>query len=196
MVVEDDEGVRELVRLMLEANGYEVLTVEDADEAARLCTRPRRRPAADRRGDARRQRQRAGASGSARSRPDMRILFMSGYSDEAVVRQGELSDAAAFLEKPFTEKALARKVREVLDSAAARLNGVDRLLHVGEVRRARRQELVRLVVGHRAVGEEGEERRAGVDDAGRAGLGLGHCGLDLRLVAGAAPRAALGARGR
>ena len=84
--------------------------------------------------------------------PDMRILFMSGYSDEAVVRHGELSEAAAFLEKPFTEKALARKVREVLDVlAAARLHGVHRLLHVGEVRRARRQELVRLVVGHRAV---------------------------------------------
>ena len=47
--------------------------------------------------------------------PDMRILFMSGYSDEAVVRHGELSETAAFLEKPFTEKALARKVREVLD---------------------------------------------------------------------------------
>src|SRR3954469_15246392 len=37
MVVEDDAGVRDLVRLMLEANGYEVLTVEDADDAARLC---------------------------------------------------------------------------------------------------------------------------------------------------------------
>ena len=59
--------------------------------------------------------------------PDMRILFMSGYSDEAVVRHGVLSEAAAFLEKPFTEKALARKVREVLDClAAARLDGVDR----------------------------------------------------------------------
>ena len=43
MVVEDDDGVRELVRLMLEANGYEVLTVHDADEAARVCTE---RPAA------------------------------------------------------------------------------------------------------------------------------------------------------
>ena len=38
MVVEDDDSVRELVRLMLEANGYEVLTVRDADEAARVCT--------------------------------------------------------------------------------------------------------------------------------------------------------------
>src|SRR4051794_28149420 len=114
MVVEDDEGVRELVRLMLEANGYEVLTVGDAEEAARLCTvrgidllltdvvMPE-------------------VSGSelaerlAALAPDMRVLFMSGYSDEAVVRHGELTEAAAFLEKPFTEKALARKVREVLD---------------------------------------------------------------------------------
>ena len=42
MVVEDDDGVRELVRLMLEANGYEVLTVGGADEAERLCTVTRR----------------------------------------------------------------------------------------------------------------------------------------------------------
>jgi FixJ family two-component response regulator len=47
--------------------------------------------------------------------PGIAVLFMSGYSDEAVVRHGELSETAAFLEKPFTEKALARKVREVLD---------------------------------------------------------------------------------
>jgi CheY-like chemotaxis protein len=115
MVVEDDEGVRELVRLMLEANGYEVLTVEGAEEAARLCTArgidllltdvvmPE-------------------VSGSALAErlgalaPDMRILFMSGYSDEAVVRHGELAASAAFLEKPFTERTLARKVREVLDA--------------------------------------------------------------------------------
>ena len=48
--------------------------------------------------------------------PGMRILFMSGYSDEAVQRHGEITAAAAFLEKPFTERALARKVREVLDA--------------------------------------------------------------------------------
>ena len=47
--------------------------------------------------------------------PEMRILFMSGYSDEAVHRQGMLGPSAAFLEKPFTERTLARKVREVLD---------------------------------------------------------------------------------
>ena len=46
----------------------------------------------------------------------MRVLFMSGYSDEAVHRHGMLSEHSAFLEKPFTERALARKVREVLDA--------------------------------------------------------------------------------
>ena len=115
MVVEDDPGVRELVRLMLEANGYAVLTAADADEAARLCAA------------------RAvdllltdvvmpGVNGSDLARslgalaPDMRVLFMSGYSDEAVQRHGELSAGEAFLEKPFTERGLTRKVREVLDA--------------------------------------------------------------------------------
>jgi hypothetical protein len=46
----------------------------------------------------------------------MRVLFMSGYSDEAVHRHGVLGDNTAFLEKPFTERTLARKVREVLDA--------------------------------------------------------------------------------
>jgi len=115
MVVEDDPGVRELVRLMLEANGYAVLTAADAGEAAGLCAAhaidllltdvvmP-------------------GVNGSDLARrltalaPAMRVLFMSGYSDEAVHRHGELSGSEAFLEKPFTERGLTRKVREVLDS--------------------------------------------------------------------------------
>jgi hypothetical protein len=118
MVVEDDHSVRDLVRLMLEANGYEVLTVEDADEAARVCTeRPRRidllltdvmMPEVN----GRQLAERLGALA-----PGLRVLFMSGYSDEAVHRHGVLGDHAAFLEKPFTERTLARKVREVLDAS-------------------------------------------------------------------------------
>jgi two-component system, cell cycle sensor histidine kinase and response regulator CckA len=114
MVVEDDDGVRELVRLMLESHGYEVLAVHDADEAARI--RARRgvdllltdvvMPEVS--GSALAERLKSIA-------PGMRILFMSGYSDEAVYRHGEIGPGAAFLEKPFTEGALARKVREVLD---------------------------------------------------------------------------------
>jgi two-component system cell cycle sensor histidine kinase/response regulator CckA len=115
MVVEDDDGVRALVKLMLEANGYVVFAVGDAESAERLCTErtvdllltdvvmP----------------EVSGSQLAERLRglaPSMRILFMSGYSDEAVQRHGELTASAAFLEKPFTERALARKVREVLDA--------------------------------------------------------------------------------
>jgi CheY-like chemotaxis protein len=114
MVVEDDPGVRDLVRLMLEANGYHVLPVGDAAEAARVCAARRvdllltdvvmpdvnGRALAERLSDI---------------APGMRVLFMSGYSDEAVHRHGQLTRHAAFLEKPFTERALTLKVREVLD---------------------------------------------------------------------------------
>ncbi len=46
--------------------------------------------------------------------PDVRILFMSGYSDGAVHRHGMVPERSAFIEKPFTERALTIKVREVL----------------------------------------------------------------------------------
>jgi PAS domain S-box-containing protein len=52
------------------------------------------------------------------ARPDMRVLFMSGYTDEAILNQGLLDSEAAFLQKPFTPETLGRKVREVLDAYA------------------------------------------------------------------------------
>ena len=101
MVVEDDDGVRALVQLMLEANGYEVLAV----------TMPARPPGSassdvdllltdvdDARSPAQLAERLRGLA------PRMRILFMSGYSDEAGQRHGELTASAAFLEKPFTQR--------------------------------------------------------------------------------------------
>ena len=114
MVVEDDERVRELVRLMLESKGYRVVAAAGAEEAERLCTddvdllltdvvMPEVNG-------------RALAERLSATAPRLRILFMSGYSDEAVYRHGEISPNASFIEKPFTDRTLARKVREVLDN--------------------------------------------------------------------------------
>ena len=48
---------------------------------------------------------------------DVRVLFMSGYTDNAIVRNGLLAEGASFLQKPFTPEELLRKMRQVLDSA-------------------------------------------------------------------------------
>ncbi len=114
MIVEDDESVRDLVQLMLESNGYEVLAVDDGEAAARVCGERAVdllltdvvMPGMNGRDLAER------LTGMV---PSLRILFMSGYSDEAIHRHGELGRGADFLEKPFTERSLARKVRELLD---------------------------------------------------------------------------------
>jgi CheY-like chemotaxis protein len=52
-------------------------------------------------------------------RPGLKVVYMSGYTDEAISHRGVLHEGTAFLEKPFTPASLARKVREVLDSPSA-----------------------------------------------------------------------------
>ena len=53
------------------------------------------------------------------SRPRMKILYISGYTDGSIVENGELAQGSSFLEKPYSSDALARKVRQVLDGTAS-----------------------------------------------------------------------------
>ncbi|HEX9127649.1 MAG TPA: response regulator, partial [Gemmatimonadaceae bacterium] len=115
LVVEDAEGLRELVRRLLEKLGYVVLVAANADEALR---RFEENPAID---VLLTDVVMPGASGPELSRqlvqrrPALKVIYMSGYTDEAIVHHGVLDPGIAFLNKPFTADALGRKIREVLN---------------------------------------------------------------------------------
>jgi PAS domain S-box-containing protein len=116
LLVEDEPAVRSLSRLALQMYGYRVLEASQGEEALRvgeqhagpihLLLTDVVMPGMSGRqvAEAFRQRQ-----------PAMKVLFVSGYTDDAVVRHGVLEADTPFLQKPFTPVALANKVREVLD---------------------------------------------------------------------------------
>jgi len=116
LLVEDEEGVRGLTRQLLERHGYTVLEAEHGQDALLLCERysgPIHLLLSDvvlAQMSGRELVQRL-----APLRPRMKVLYMSGYSDEAIVHHGVLEPGTAFLQKPFTTEALMRKLREVLD---------------------------------------------------------------------------------
>ncbi len=120
LLVEDEPEVRRLVEKLLRMRGYSVLSAgspaeaiaaarESSAEIAILVTDVIM-PGMNGRELAR---------VLAGERPAMRVLYMSGYTDAAIAHQGILPPGTAFLSKPFTPDALARKVREVLDAPAA-----------------------------------------------------------------------------
>lgn len=120
LLVEDEDGVRALTRHVLEGCGYTVLVAANGDEAVRLARRHDGpihllitdvvMPGAG---------GRAVAEQMTMSDPMMRVLFVSGYTDDAVIRHGVLSEGVNFLQKPFSSVTLAFKVREVLDAVIA-----------------------------------------------------------------------------
>jgi PAS domain S-box-containing protein len=117
LVVEDDPAVRPLVRGVLLSRGYSVLEASRGDEALSVSESHRGpikllvtdivMPGMNGRDLAEQLLLR---------HPETRVLYMSGYTNDAIVHHGVLAEGAAFLQKPFTPDALARKVREVLDA--------------------------------------------------------------------------------
>ncbi|MDE3217263.1 MAG: PAS domain S-box protein, partial [Gemmatimonadota bacterium] len=120
LLVEDDAGVREITRLILERSGYTVLLAADAREALDVCASATETvhlliadvvlPGVGGRPLAELVRER---------NPQCRVLLVSGYTDDMLLGQDVLSSQVAFLQKPYSPLALALKVRDVLDSGAA-----------------------------------------------------------------------------
>jgi two-component system, cell cycle sensor histidine kinase and response regulator CckA len=122
LLVEDEEAVRHLAREVLQSQGYTVLEARHPGEALRFGAEhlgPIHLLVTDvvmpQMGG------REVASRLAPRRPEMRVLYMSGYTDEAIVHQGVLDAGTAFLQKPFSVTGLAQKVREVLTDPRARV---------------------------------------------------------------------------
>jgi len=117
LLAEDEDMVRDLARKILQSQGYTVLEARDGPECLRICQTHAGpihllmtdvvMPGLS---------GRAVADQVAPMRPDMKVLYLSGYADTAVVNHGLLDAGRAFLQKPFSARTLAYKVREVLDA--------------------------------------------------------------------------------
>jgi two-component system cell cycle sensor histidine kinase/response regulator CckA len=116
LVVEDEAMVRHLVRDILVDHGYTVLEAASGPEAlafGRQYSGPIHLILSDVIMPGQSGREFVDAIRPLR--PDARVVFMSGYTDDAIVRHGILSDGIAFVQKPFSAGALLKKVRETLD---------------------------------------------------------------------------------
>jgi CheY-like chemotaxis protein len=124
LLVEDQAAVRQLTEDMLRAHGYKVLSAANGAEAMTAADRhlgtihllitdvilPHMNG-------------RALAEALKGGRPEMKVLYISGYSDEIVARQGVLDDGVAYLAKPYSAEVLAAKVREVLGESGMKAGG-------------------------------------------------------------------------
>ena len=116
LLVEDEEGVRKLLTHVLQKRGYNVVAACDGEEALQIF---------ERRGDdihlvltdmvMPRMGGRTLGVRLRELRPDLKIIYMSGYTDDVLVRTGALGPGMSFLQKPLRPEVLAAKVRESLD---------------------------------------------------------------------------------
>jgi CheY-like chemotaxis protein len=120
LLVEDEEAVRTMAQRMLERNGYRVIVARDPADALRIAAEPDQgidllltdvvMPVM------------SGATLATqlrRLRPEVEVLYVSGYTDGTVGAHGVLETGAFFLQKPFTAEQLVRKLRSVLDAPGA-----------------------------------------------------------------------------
>jgi PAS domain S-box-containing protein len=117
LLVEDDDAVRNLAQRVLQGQGYTVLEARNGQEALHISAQhahPIHLLLSDL--------VMPGVGGHAlalqlvQTRPDLKVVLMSGYADHAVARHGLLESGFAFLQKPFSPVALANKVRQALDN--------------------------------------------------------------------------------
>jgi PAS domain S-box-containing protein len=120
LLVEDEDGVRSLIQLLLQRNGYRVLEAHNAEQALQMAESHEDRIhllltdlMLPRLGG------RELAERVTALRPETKCLFMSGYTDDSVLKSGILDNQTPFLQKPFSMEALLQKIRDVLGRAAA-----------------------------------------------------------------------------
>ena len=120
LVVEDDDGVRQYVAESLRDLNYQVLEARDSASALKLLD-------ADKPFDLLLtdvilpgKNGRELATEVERRRPGVKIIFMTGYSRNAIVHHGRLDSGTELISKPLTEAVLARRIRQVLDNAKSR----------------------------------------------------------------------------
>jgi two-component system, cell cycle sensor histidine kinase and response regulator CckA len=119
LVVEDEPALRSLARRILESRGYTVLAAADGPEALQI-SRSRGEPIHLLLTDV----VMPGMSGRevadrlAAERPDLKVVYMSGHTEDAIVHHGVLEEGMRFLQKPFSAGELAGKVREALDAVS------------------------------------------------------------------------------
>jgi PAS domain S-box-containing protein len=121
LVVEDEGGIRALVRKILRRQGYHVLEASQGEEALAIL-----RDHGDKIDLLLTDVMMPGMNGVELSykavevRPEIRVMFVSGYTDESLLEAGKFPQGTAFLQKPFTLGSLLGKVREVLDAGKSR----------------------------------------------------------------------------